>query len=116
MQANLVSHDDTSRKVKLDKDNESMAWQWMIDADDLAHIRKKQQVTDRLITWLDAKNLPEWVTSDEKKAAKKLFIPNTAAFQEHYPIDFSGLFYHTIRPFMADIQRRDIRTALGTDF
>jgi len=116
MQANLVSHDDTSRKVKIDKDNESMAWQWMITADDLAHQRKKQQVTDRLIAWLDDNAIGEWDNSSQKKEAKKLFIPNTATFQEHYPIDFSGLFYHTVRPFMADVQRRDIRKALGTDY
>lgn len=116
MQSNLVSHDDTSRKVKIDKQSESMAWQWMIDADDLAHVRKKQQVTDRLIAWLDSNSITEWDNSAEKRAAKKLFIPDTATFQEHYPIDFSGLFYHTVRPFIADIQRRDIRMALGTDF
>jgi len=116
MQANLVSHDDTSRKVKIDKDRESMPWQWMLDADDHAHIRKKQQVTDRLIAWLDAENILEWANSDQKKATKRLFLPSTGAFQEHYPIDHSGLFYHTVRPFMADIQRRDIRKALGDDY
>ncbi len=116
MQSNLVSHDDTSRKVKIDRENESMAWQWMVDADDLAHVRKKQQVTDRLIAWLDGNGITEWDNSDQKKVARRLFIPNTAAFQEHYPIDFSGLFYHTVRPFMSQIQRRDIAQALGGDF
>ncbi|HWK58107.1 MAG TPA: DUF6712 family protein [Parapedobacter sp.] len=115
-QANLVSHDDTSRKVKIDKGSESMAWQWMIDKDDEAHLRKTQRATDRLIAWLDKTDLEEWANSDEKKAAKKLFIPNTAAFQEHYPIDFSGLFYHTVRPFIADVQRNAIRQALGDDY
>lgn len=115
-QANLVSHDDTSRKVKIDKEHESMAWQWMIDKDDEAHLRKCQRATDRLIAWLDKEDIAEWQNSDEKKAAKKLFIPNTATFQEHYPIDFSGLFYHTIRPFIADVQRNAIRQALGDDF
>lgn len=118
MQNNLVSHSDTTRKIKLDKDRESMAWQWQVDADDAAHLRKKQQVTDRLIAWLDdnAGTISEWANSPQKLATKKLFIPNTATFQEHYPIDFSGLFYHTVRPFMADIQRRVIAQALATDF
>lgn len=115
-QSNLVSHDDTSRKVKVDKENESMAWEWMIDRDDAAHRLKIQRATDRLIAWLDRENIAEWANSDERKAARKLFVPNTATFQEYYPIDHSGSFYHLARPIMAEVQRREIRQALGDDF
>lgn len=115
-QSNLVSHDDTSRKVKIDKENESMAWEWMIDRDDAAHQSKIQKATDRLIAWLDRNNIDEWKASDERKAARKLFVPDTATFQEYYPIDYSGTFYHTARPLMAEVQRREIRQALGNDF
>lgn len=116
MQSNLVSHGDAGRKVKLDKNNESLAWQWMIDADDEAHIRKTQRVTDRLIAWLDQSSISEWQDGKEKKAAKELFVPNTDVFQKFFPIDGSGLFYHTVRPFISTIQKRQIKNALDDEY
>lgn len=115
-QSNIVSHDDTGRKVKVDKNNETMAWEWMLDRDDAAHLRKSQRATDRLIDWLDASEINEWKDSDQKKIARKLFVPNTATFQLSYPIDNSGTFYYTVAPFMANIQRTTIRKALGDDY
>lgn len=116
MQANLVSHGDAGRKVKIDKVNESLAWQWMIDADDEAHLRKTQRVTDRLISWLDDNEIEEWESGKEKKAAKELFVPSTEVFQRYHPIDGSGLFYHTVRPFISSIQKRQIKNALGDEY
>lgn len=118
MQTNLVSHDESSRKVKLDKQNETMAWQWMIDADNEAHLKKRQEAIDNLIRFLDdnVNSITEWKGSDFKKATKELFIPNTATFQDYFPIDQSAMFYHSVRPFIAQIQKTKIKQALQDDY
>jgi len=48
-----VSHDENGRKVVLDKDRESMPWEWMIHRDDDATLNKAHKTTDRLIAFLD---------------------------------------------------------------
>lgn len=115
-QSNLVSHEDSSRKIKIDKNNESMAWEWMIDRDDQAHQLAIQKSTDRLIDFLNSSGITEWDNSPEKTACKELFIPNTETFHQYFPVDHSGSFYHAVRPFITDIQNRQITKALGDDF
>lgn len=115
-QSNLVSHDDTGRKAKLDKDHESMAWEWMLDRDDAAHLRKAQRSTDRLIDWLDAKDIDEWKDSAQKKATRALFVPNTEIFNQQFPIDNSSRFYYIVSPFIRDVQLTHIRKALADDY
>lgn len=48
-----VSHDENGRKVVLDKENETMAWEWMLHRDDDAVINKAHKTTDRLIEFLE---------------------------------------------------------------
>jgi len=48
-----VTHAEDGRKVVLDKDNESMAWEWMLHRDDDATLNKAHKTTDRLIAFLE---------------------------------------------------------------
>lgn len=114
-QSNLVSHEDGGRKVKIDEANEKMAWEWMLDRDDDAHTRKAFATIDRLIRFLDKTDLPEWKDSDQKLATRQLFINNTEAFNDTYPIDNSPRFFYSTLPFNKEVQRKVILKALGAE-
>lgn len=115
-QANLVSHEDSGRKVKLDDQSEKMAWEWMLDRDDEANIRKANKTQDRLIRFLDKQDLEEWKNSDQRKASRELFINSTTAFNDIYPIDNSPRFYYSSLAFNREVQREIIRKALGAKY
>ncbi|MFD2962773.1 MULTISPECIES: DUF6712 family protein [Olivibacter] len=115
-QSNIVSHEDGGRKVKIDSDNEKMAWQWMLDRDDEAQLKKAQRAIDRLIAYLDNSDITEWLTGDKKLAAKDLFLPNPATFQQVFPIDNSPRFYYMALPFIKSEQNKTLRPAMGEDY
>ncbi len=115
-QSNIVSHDQSTRKIKIDDDNEKLPWEWMLDRDDAAHLLKAQRAVDRLIAFLDKSNNTIWNDSVQKKAAKKLFVSNTEIFGEYYPIDNSARFYYLALPLLKEVQTDKIRKALGPDY
>lgn len=114
-QANIVSHEDGGRKVKVNGTEEKMPWEWMLDRDDEANLRKAYKAIDRLIRFLDKGYFDAWNNSDARSALKTLFVANTKAFQDIYPIDNSPRFFYTIAPFMAEIQRNKIKPAVGAE-
>lgn len=115
-QSNIVSHESTSRTVQIDKGNESMPWEWMLDRDDYAQLLKAQRATDSLIEFLEEENIEQWKTSKQCRALRSLFINNTAQFQRYYPIDNSARFYLMATPFLREIQGREIKKALGEEY
>lgn len=115
-QSNIVSHDQSTRKIKIDDENEKLPWEWMLDRDDAAHLSKAQRAVDRLIAYLDRSNNDIWNDSDQKKAAKKLFVSNTEIFGEYYPIDNSARFYYLALPLLKEVQTDKIRKALGPEY
>lgn len=115
-QSNIVSHDQSSRKIKVDKDNETLPWEWMLDRDDAAHLSKAQRAVDRLIAYLDKVNPDEWENSPNKKATRKLFVNNTDVFGDYYPIDNSARFYYLALPLLREVQVTKIKDALDTDY
>ncbi|EMS34616.1 hypothetical protein C943_03303 [Mariniradius saccharolyticus AK6] len=115
-QSNLVSHQDSGRKVSIDNENEKMAWEWMLDRDDEAQLRKVNQTTDLLINWLESEKLAEWMDSDNRRTARKLFVNSETIFQDGYPIDQSPRFFYTVLPFNKEIQQRTIKKALGAQY
>jgi len=112
-QSNIMSHEDSGRKLKVDKDNEATPWEWMLDRDDEAQLRKAYTTIDRLIRFLDKSGLTEWIESDQRKATRELFINNTQAFHSRYPIDESPRFFYAVLPFIAEVQKKYIAKALG---
>lgn len=116
-QLNTVSHETSGRKVKLDRDNESMAWEWMIDRDDAAQLRMANETTDMLITWLETNKIAEWMNSDNRKASRELFINSAVLFARAYPMsDESQSFYYTVVPFLREIQNIVLKKALGIHY
>ena len=116
-QGNDISHEDTGRKVKIDKENESLAWEWMYDRDDAAALRNYQRTLDRLIKFLNANagSFPEWKNSEARKATLNLFINTARHFDSLYPIDSSEVFFLRLSPLMREIERKYIKPILGAD-
>ncbi|WP_288370327.1 DUF6712 family protein [uncultured Algoriphagus sp.] len=116
-QLNTVSHETSGRKVKIDRENESMAWEWMIDKDDAAQLRMAHETTDMLIDWLEAHQIAEWMGSENRKASRELFVNSIGLFQQAYPmVDHSQSFFYTVVPFLREIQNNVLRKALGTHY
>ncbi|GHB44404.1 DUF6712 family protein [Mongoliitalea lutea] len=112
-QSNLVSHQDTGRKVSIDNQNEKMAWEWMLDRDDRAHLLKVNKTVDLLISWLEENNITEWKNSDNRKLTRELFVNSEKVFQESYPIDESPRFFYTVLAWNNEVQTKTIKKALG---
>lgn len=116
-QLNTVSHETSGRKVKIDRQNESMAWEWMIDKDDEAQLRMAHETTDMLIDWLETNRIAEWMNSENRKATRELFVNSIGLFQKAYPmVDFSQSFFYTVVPFLREVQTMALKKALGTHY
>lgn len=114
-QSNVVAHDQ-KRIIKLDAENEKLPWEWMLDRDDAAHLSKAQRAVDRLIDFLDKSDIEAWTMSNQRKAAKALFVYNTALFAEYYPVVNSARFFMLAIPLLKEIQVTRIKDALGADY
>lgn len=115
-QSNLVSHEDSGRKIKINDANEKLAWEWMLDRDDEAHTRKAFATMDRLIRFLDKKDIPEWKDSPQKLISRALFINSTEAFNDVYPIENSPRFFYSTLAFNREVQRDVIQKILGAKY
>lgn len=95
-----LSHNSDGRKVKIKKDEESLPWEWMIERDNAAIQKKANRAIDRLVEFLDSKDLDEWKESDQCKDRKNLFVPDATTFDNVVPIDRSRAFFIRILPFV----------------
>lgn len=115
-QKNDLSHEDTGRKVKLDTEHEKLPWEWQLKRDDEMHLQAYYKAVDRLIAYLETNTISEWMDSDKRTLAAKLFIKNANEFDAQFPIDRSGRMYLLLLPYIKEAQRRWIRKALGNDY
>jgi hypothetical protein len=115
-QGNNISHDENGRKAKIDKANESQAWQWQIDKDDEAALKKYRESLDRLVRYLDATADQDWIDSDSRKRSRELFLNNTEIFNQYFYIDDSASFYYVLTPMIREIQLKKIKPVLGEDY
>lgn len=108
-----ISHEDSGRKVKIDAEREKLPWEWMLEKDEKAILKKAYRTTDRLINFLDKhiEYFPEWAESDARSNIKGQFISSVDDFI--YPIDNSRRFLITIRSFIDEAERKHIRPVLG---
>lgn len=111
-----VSHEGDGRKVKVDKESESLPWQWMLDRDDAAIRMKAGKATDRLIAFLDehVDELEEWKESEQRKDRNTLFVRSAAEFDDVVPIDRSRVFYLRVLPYIRQADR-DMVKYLGKE-
>lgn len=114
-QGNDLSHEDSGRKVKIDKESESLAWEWMYDRDDAAALRNYQRSFDRLIKFLNGTGYPEWDESEARKDGLSLFINTAEHFNRLFPIDSSPVFFLRLAPLMREVERKFIKPILGTE-
>ena len=85
--ANDVAHTPEGRRVSIDKEKESLAWDWMIDEDNRNMQNKANKTFDRLIKFLEDNDsaLSEWKDSDAQVEARSLFINNAVDFNKGFP-------------------------------
>jgi hypothetical protein len=110
-----ISHEDSGRKVKIDAEREKLPWEWMLEKDERAILRKAHRTTDRLIAYLD-KHIDEiaaWKDGDARKEIKKQFFQSTEQFNTVYPIEHSRRFFLHIQPFIAEAERKYIQPVLA---
>lgn len=112
-----ISHEDSGRKVKIDAEREKLPWEWMLEKDERALLRKAHRTTDRLIRFLD-ENIDEpefdaWKTSTERMTIVGNFIPDADTFDSIYPIESSRRFFLKIAPFMREAERKYILPVLS---
>ena len=102
-----VSHEEDGRKVKIDKESESLPWQWMLDRDDAGIRDKAGKAVDRLIAFLDknVESIVEWKESDQRKDMRSLFVSNATEFDNVIPIDRSRYFFLRVLPFVRSVDR-----------
>ena len=105
---NLVSHDDTGRKVKAD-DNEKMPWEWMIDRDDRAQLDRFYRAMDALFAYLERER-PELAAPGNECIVKSI-----RDFENVYPIDHSLYVFHRMTPLMIEVQRTKLMKRVGAD-
>jgi len=116
-QGNDISHEDSGRKMKVDKTSESIAWEWQYNRDDEAALRNYRKAFDRLIRFLNANadQLTEWKNSTAKKESLSLFINTAEHFNRLFAIDDSPVFFLRLAPLMREIERKHIKPILGTE-
>ena len=114
-QQNLVGHEDTGRKIAINKDNESMPWQWQVDRDDEAMLDKYYRSLDALYKFLEREDIAEWVASPLKKRLEGCFVKSMDQFQQVYPIENSSRMFYILVPFMMECQERIIRPIVGLE-
>ncbi len=109
-----ISHETDGRKVKIDRDSETMPWEWQIERDDAAILKKANKTIDRLIDFLDKNidRLPEWKNSEQRKDMLSLFIRSAKQFDEIVPIDHSRQFFIRVLPFVRQ-EDRELIAFLG---
>jgi hypothetical protein len=112
-----VSHEDTGRKVKINAESEKLPWEWMLDRDNAAILRKAYKTLDRLISFLEnnANSIEEWKNSDVRGLMNSLFISRASEFDDIFPIDKSLRFFLKILPFMKEVERKQIRPVIGAE-
>ena len=112
---NDLSHEGSGRKFKIDPESEKLPWQWQLERDDEVQLENYYRSIDRLIDWMDANEIAEWINTDTKKEMAKQLINNAAVFDRYYPIERSSRFFVMISPFVREVERKYIRPAMGKE-
>ncbi|MGL5682563.1 MAG: DUF6712 family protein [Marinifilaceae bacterium] len=106
-QNNDVTHSSSGRRVMIDKDSETMAWEWMLEKDDKAMLKKANRCVDRLISFLDDNidDIIEWKESDRRRELNSLFVKSAVQFNDIVPIDSSRSFFLRVMPYIRQAER-----------
>lgn len=102
-----VSHEEDGRKVKIDGDTEKLAWEWMIERDNAAMLKKANKAVDRLIAYLDdnIETIDAWRGSEQRRDLNRLFVKSATEFDSVVPIERSRAFFLRVLPFVRAADR-----------
>ena len=114
-QSNIMSHEDTGRKLKMDVEHEKTPWEWMFDRDDAALLRRAYLAIDALIDFLEEEQIKEWLESENRVACRSLLVASCKEFERAYPIDQSARFYYTLIPFIREAQEKTLPLAMSLE-
>lgn len=109
---NIVSHEDTGRKLRTDE-NTKVPFEWMIDRDDRALIEKYYRAMSALYRYLSDNSVPEWTSSEQCARLRRSIVSDMAVFESVYPLDHSWYALAMFAPVAADIQEVRLRRMLG---
>lgn len=114
MLTNDVQHTSEGRKV-VAGENEKMAWEWMLENDNRAILKKFHKAMDRLIQFLEdnENSLTEWKDSPQQAEIRSLFINTAADFDSGFPIDGSRHFFLVLVSFIKHIETKRLKPLLG---
>lgn len=113
---NDLSHGNSGRRIMVGTE-EKPAFEWMIEADNRALLRKAYDALDALLFFLEENaaesDFAPWKNSEERKRLRGYLVANVTAFEAVFPIDTSMRFFMLVRPFMADVEKRYILPVMG---
>lgn len=113
---NDLSHGSSGRKVMVGTD-EKTPWEWQIEKDDRALLRKSYDALDALLFFLEqnasATGFTTWKDGAERKKLKGRFIQDAEQFDSLFPIDKSMRFFMLIRPFMLEMEQEVLAPSIG---
>ena len=110
---NLVSHDASGSKVKVDA-NERMPWEWMVDRDERAQQDRWYRALDALYAYLTRTELPEWTRSDAYKRQRRSIVRTLDEMEAVYPLDGSYYVYYLLQNLVVECQGR-LRKMIGEE-
>ncbi|WP_416440488.1 DUF6712 family protein [Leeuwenhoekiella sp. A16] len=113
MQSGDLEHTNSGRKQNR-TDNQVTPWEWQLDRDNAAHLKRAYRALDMLIAYLDELNHESWTDSDAYKKSRSLFIYKTQILDDIYPINNSGQLYYRMVPLMADHEIESIYPLIGS--
>lgn len=104
---NLISHEDTGRKMKVEE-GEKMPFEWMIDRDDRELQEKYYRALDGLWRYIDS-DKDTWGTS---LAENESLIQTVDELEKVFPIDGSLYTFHLLLPLFVEVQRTKLERFL----
>lgn len=103
---NLISHEDTGRKMKVDE-SEKTPFEWMVDRDDRELREKYYRAMDALYSHLEANG--DW----EHPVLKDSIIKSLAELEWVFPVDGSHYCFYMMLPLFIEVQRTRLKKFLG---
>lgn len=107
---NIVSHEDSGSKVKVD-DNEKVPFEWMIDRDNMEQKERYYRSVDALCAYL-VDSGRDW---SGKAPSGDCIISGLEDFEAVYPINGSYYTFYMFRQLLIDVQRRELMKVVGED-
>ena len=113
-----VSHEDSGRMIKINTEEEKVPYQWQLDNDSKAILKKANKTTDLLLKFLDDNQdeITEWKDSNEQKEIRSLIINTASDFDKFFPIDKSRVFFRKIISFLKSVEITEIKPIILTDY